>query len=235
MKHYKNIVLHIPHASTAGLESSGWPVCDAFRQKVFYWTDWYTEEMFDGDVLNGGLQKIIKKVVFPLSRFIVDAERLINDPLEQLGQGIIYRCFDGFQRNIDSTEKIRLMDLYLQHQNNLKNRLTPQSLLIDCHSFPSSLSEVDVCIGYNEDWSQPPQEVLDLVASTFRHAGYRVGVNTPYSNSISPLCDFTYHSLMIELNKRIYMDETTFQLKKESGLLHALIVGLYVQLLQKEE
>jgi putative restriction endonuclease len=37
----------------------------------------------------------------------------------------------------------------------LRYNLCPDALLLDCHSFPSELSDVDICIGFNEDWSKP--------------------------------------------------------------------------------
>ena len=234
MKHYYEIVLNIPHAAIEGIEGSGWPDTEAFRQEVKKWTDWYTEEMFECDVFEEHPR--VRKVVFPLSRFVVDVERLENDPLEAKGQGIIYQSFGEHQRILpDEAERERLMELYDQHIRQLKSHLSPQNLLIDCHSFPSSLSDIDVCIGFNEDWSKPPQEVIDLVADTFRNASYKVGINMPYSNAISPVCDFTYHALMIELNKRIYMNEENLEmLMPTAGLLHAHILSLYFKLMGKD-
>lgn len=68
---------------------------------------------------------------------------------------------------------------------------------------------MDICIGFNEDWSRPQDSVIDLVARTFRDAGYVVGINTPYSNSIPPAKGFEYLSIMIEVNKRLYLRDDT--------------------------
>ena len=67
------------------------------------------------------------------------------------------------------------------------------------------MSDVDICIGYNEDWSKPSHEVIDMAVNPFMDKGYKVGVNYPYSNSETPDCDFGYHSLMLEVNKKTYL------------------------------
>ena len=68
-------------------------------------------------------------MVFPYSRFVCDAERLENDPLEEKGQGIIYKEYDGHKRN-DMTEK--QIKETLRYGNNtkraLKNILKAQTL-----------------------------------------------------------------------------------------------------------
>lgn len=70
-------------------------------------------------------------------------------------------------------------------QFSLKN-----ALLLDCHSFPEDLSDVDICIGYNKDWSKPSKEVIEMAVNHFMDHGYKVGVNYPYSNSETPECNF---------------------------------------------
>jgi hypothetical protein len=89
---------------------------------------------------------------------------------------------------------------------------------------------VDVCIGFNDDDSKPPQEVLDFVSSHFSNRGYNVEFNRPYSNSISPL-GYVGHLMMIEINKRCYLDErgigkgTGFGAVRDS--IHALVSSLF--------
>ena len=145
---------------------------------------------------------------FPYSRFIVDAERLYNDPMEEIGQGIIYKHFNGYTRSSLSAEsQKRLMALWQQHQQNLMRELDDHSLLIDCHSFPAEMSTVDICIGFNDDWSRPSDEVLNMVRALFERNGYSVAFNTPYSNSISPWCGIKYATFMLEINKSTYMAE----------------------------
>ena len=114
----------------------------------------------------------------------------------------------------------------------LCSRITPDSFLIDCHSFPSDLSDTDVCIGVNEDWSHPDEGILRKVIKTFEDAGYRTGLNTPYSNSLAPEMPFTYPSMMIELNKRIYMKDSgeldyyrSLPVIAALGSIYAIVIG----------
>lgn len=223
---YGNIVLHIPHNSTDGIEQSGWPKSADFERLVNRWTDWHTLPLFCNNK-----RKNIKAIVFDKSRFVVDVERLIDDPLEEIGQGIVYRNYDGFVRSVSDDEVSDLMNCYMAHHDALKSTLTEDCLLIDCHSFPSDLSDVDVCIGYNDDWSKPSQDVIDHIVTRFREAGYKVGVNEPYSNSVSPQCDFTYHSVMIELNKRIYLNEDTLKRSQGARRVRRVLLDLYDELL----
>ena len=229
---YDNLVLHIPHSSAEGLDDSGWPMTDAFRTIVNRWTDWATDSLFTVSSYDSVYDRV-RAVIFPISRFVVDVERLPDDPLEKKGQGIVYHQFDEFHRAVSPEEKTRLLDIYHSHHSRVASLLTPESLLIDCHSFPSHLSDIDVCIGCNDDWSCPPPEVIDLVVGTFKQAGYKVAINIPYSNSVTPPCAFRYHSVMIELNKRTYWDETLLQTTPNAAKLHALIIDLYKKLLHK--
>lgn len=142
---------------------------------------------------------------FPYSRFIVDAERLWNDPMESIGQGIVYKEFEDYRRAIPSDQERHLLNLWHWHQDRLRQALQEGALLLDCHSFPDDLSDVDICIGYNEDWSKPSDDIIDMAVNHFMDRGYKVGVNYTYSNSETPDCDFGYHSLMLEVNKKTYL------------------------------
>ena len=75
------------------------------------------------------------------------------------------------------------------------------------------MSDVDICIGYNEDWSKPNKETIELAVNLFEDCGYKVGINEPYSNSETPECPFTYQSMMLEVKKKVYMEDGTLFLK----------------------
>lgn len=209
---YTRIVLNEPHASIEGLydnQLSFWDIDERFiNEIVLKWTDWHTDFLFHGYKSEG-----IRTVRFPYSRFIVDAERLWNDPLEQLGQGIVYRSFDGYTRTVPERSKRMLLGLWHWHQQRLRCHLREGALLLDCHSFPSEMSDVDVCIGFNEDWSQPDKETIEMAVNLFEENGYKVGINNPYSNSETPDCPFLYQSMMLEVNKKAYLETGTLRLK----------------------
>lgn len=204
MNTFKNIVLNIPHSSTLGIfdKNFGWPRNAHFLNEVHNLTDWHTDFIFHSN------DEAIVPVVFPLSRVVCDAERLPNDPLEADGQGIVYTSLKGFRREVSESAKALMMEAYGRHQSNLAEHILPgnQTIIVDCHSFSEEVCPgVDVCIGYNEDWSKPEQEQLDFIVGIFQKAGYKVGINTPYSNSITPKCGHKYKSVMVEVNKHCYL------------------------------
>lgn len=209
---YKRIVLNEPHASIEGLYDSNlsfWKIDERFiNEVVLKWTDWHTDYLF-----HGFCNDRIKTVRFPYSRFIVDAERLWDDPLESEGQGIIYRQFYGYHRNVPESSEHLLLSLWQWHQERLRKNLMPDALLLDCHSFPSELGDVDICIGYNEDWSKPCKETIELAVNLFVENGYTVGINYPYSNSETPDCPFPYQSMMLEINKKAYMEDESLNIR----------------------
>ena len=42
-----------------------------------------------------------------------------------------------------------------------------------------------------------------------------MGVNEPYSNSETPDCPFQYQSMMLEVNKKAYMDEQSLRIRHD--------------------
>ena len=227
---YENIVLNIPHAGVRGLGSIK---CDNkvnLLAEVRKWTDWYTDLIFIPEKNDR-----IKHIIADYSRFAVDVERLLDDPLKKKGQGIIYTKYNGQERYVGEKERIRLMAYYYDYIDRLKSMLSEHSLLIDCHSFPSDMSDVDICIGYNEDWSKPTDFVIDLVVESFKQYGYKVGINTPFSNAIAPETGYTYNSIMIELNKRVYLNEQTLDFNENAPKLREQLASLYSLLLRYSE
>lgn len=229
-KWYDNIVLNIPHSSIDGLATTKWNNKAALLSEVKRWTDWYTDIVFVPDLGNG-----IKTVIADYSRFVVDVERLPNDPMEKIGQGILYTDFNGLHRTIEQEEKLGMIAYYMGYIKTLKEMLNEHSLLIDCHSFPSDLSELDICIGVNDDWSRPSDFIIDLVVEFFKKEGYKVSINSPYSNSIAPEANFTYSSIMIEVNKRVYLNEHTLEFTDNAQKLQEQLSKLYSILLRYHE
>ena len=212
----RNIVLNIPHSSINGVfdKNFGEWQCNPYfiDDCLKKWTDWYTDMLFNPL----SRKENVETIVFPYSRFVCDVERLKNDPLENIGQGIIYTEFDGYKRILTEEQKKNIMKLWIEHQVNLQTAIKDENtVLIDCHSFPSYLANNDICIGYNEDWSYN-KKLVDGIVKIFKKQGYSVEENIPYSNSIAPEKNFSYCSVMIEVNKRIYMNENLMVLEKNA-------------------
>lgn len=227
MRRYERIVLHIPHAGVVGLDGARWADREALQCHVDYLTDWRTDTLFT----RPDTPEIVP-VVADRSRFVVDCERLVDDPMEVFGQGIVYTRYNGNTRKVGTLERLSLMRYYRRHVGRLRRALTPDSILIDCHSFPSDKADIDICIGFNEDWSRPDDGTLRAVADTFKANGYSVAFNHPYANSVAPPTGFVYPSLMIEANKRCYWDELGLRFNDGADRLYSTISQTYKTLLK---
>lgn len=213
----KNILLNIPHSSIGGLfdnEIGGWPQNAYFMNgPVRHLTDWHTDMLFSMPSNN----KVVP-VVFPYSRFVCDVERLEDDPLEKNGQCIVYEEYAGFKRRIDGRIKTKLLQMRRDYLALLSSHILEdnQTVLVDCHSFSDPKKEfADICVGFNDDFSYSG-DVINVVVGEFQKSGYRVAVNHPYSNSITPTKEKIYKSIMIEVNKRVYMNEEVMLLESNA-------------------
>ena len=119
-------------------------------------------------------------------------------------------------------------------------RTCQRNLLIDCHSFsslPNRLNsnppDIDICIGFNEDETCPDKVVIGNIVHHFKTLGYKVGINEPFSNSKTFGVPVEYHTVMIEVNKRLYMDEQTLEKSDSFYKLKHDIQSLYDVLLRK--
>lgn len=221
MLHYKRIVLNIPHSS-AELPQNTW--IGYIKPEIDKWTDWHTDVIF-GSVPEDGH---VVPVVFPYSRFYCDVERLAqNEPMEALGQGVFYTRFNGCVRRETTELANHVTSLHQDHLSRLSaNIVCDETLLIDCHSFPEEIAPtVDICLGWNEDSSKPSDSLITQMKEYFENCGYQVAYNRPYSNSITPPSEYNYHSVMIELNKRLYLSNNnpiSSNIKHLTGILQDL-------------
>ena len=168
-------------------------------------------------------------------------ERLINDPLEEKGLGISHSRFIGLDyRYFDNlyTAHIEYVDFHSEVAKTLARM--DMTLLIDCHSFsafPNLLNDnppdIDICIGFNDDETCPPKMVIGNIVEYFKENGFKVGINNPFSNSKTFPVPKKYHSIMIEVNKRLYMDEHTLEKSKGFEKVQDVIQNLYPMLLER--
>ena len=242
-RRYRNIILHIPHSSSAFPKESkySWNDLDDEERRLI---DYYTDELF----LPRQESEQVSSLVFPYCRLYCDVERLINDPLEKDGLGISYSRWvdkDKYTQTLRSFSSLSTaFKLYSDFHTEastqiLKSPGTP--LVIDCHSFSnmanllcSNPPDVDICVGYNDDNTRPNYVTIGNIVQYFRSKGYKVGVNTPFSNSKTFLVpNKKYHTIMIEVNKRLYMDELTFMKYDNFYNLKCDIQSLYDILLRE--
>jgi N-formylglutamate amidohydrolase len=225
MESLSPVLLHIPHSST--LIPSKWQYLfhlneKDVKQELVTMTDSYTEELFACELAN--------HLTFPVSRLLVDPERFesdVDEPMAARGMGAVYeKTHDG--RPLKSTyERQSLIDEYYTPHHQRFNiwvrgmlEKYDSALIVDCHSFPSTplLCDLDqtpdrpdICIGTVP--FHTPASLLTLAQQLFTDHGYSVLVDRPYAGSIVP-SDFwqtepRVHSIMIEVNRKLYMDEST--------------------------
>ena len=225
MARFDRIVLFVPHSSDR-LDNSSWS--GDIDSAVNRWTDWHTDKIFDSD------DEKIKKLIVPFSRFYCDTERLIDDPMEGIGQGIVYTRIEGCTRELSEQQKEEIHKAYSDVHEHLEALADSGSLIIDCHSFPSDLApDTDICVGFNDDDSHPSDEIINIVVEHFKKAGFKVGINDPYSNAMRVKASIP--TFMIEFNKDVYLKPDGKTLKEDWKYINTLIKSLYRKLLEIPE
>ena len=220
---YTNIVLAVPHAVGVPLDFD-WRGDEKVAASARRWTDWHTDDLF------GVEDARIVVVKGRLSRFDCDDERL-EDEGDRLCRYAIEGGID--QREIGARPWNARLAEWFRYRAELMSAVAQgeRPLIIDSHSFPSDLApDVDICIGFNEDSSKPSEETLAVVTDAFSAAGYAVAHNCPYSNAIAPV-GYRGHSLMIEVNKRCYLDADGLDIGEGFAKLHQTLSSIYAKLL----
>lgn len=222
-------MLHIPHSSIwippqyrEGILLTDEELFHELCEK----TDAFTDELFwDAD--------FPVRVVAPVSRLVCDVERFRDDaqePNAKRGEGAVYtRTHDGRPlRAYDAAEREHILQAYYEpHHKSLTEAVEAalqkygRCTIVDCHSFHSKrpvrlsclIRRPDICIG--TDAFHTPRSLRDTMAETARKEGMYVRFNTPYSGSITPLAhyrrDKRVKSVMVEVNRRLYMNEQNMQ------------------------
>ena len=224
------VVLHIPHSSTvipAYIRGSLSLSEKDMAGELLLMTDHYTDELFDYPF------EPVQRIVFPISRLVLDPERFLDDALEpmaQKGMGVVYtKTSDGKpirDLNFEPTRAELIRQFYSPHHNKLTiaveeslrdNRLC---LVLDCHSFPlkpfpfeprDKRTRPDICFG--TDSFHTPEWLVIEAERLFRMKGLSVARNYPFKGCLVP--DTFYErkasvlALMIEIKRSLYMDEAS--------------------------
>lgn len=220
----RKLVLHIPHASTAIPMYDGYLASpEQFEHEILKLTDWYTDDLFQSPIDD--------QIIAPFSRIFCDVERFADDAQEvmaQYGMGVLYQTLDDGNPLRVVTSNLResiLQNYYWEHHNKLEKTVeqhleeTGICLIVDCHSFPSTpfkraLVQTPDTPDFNigTDSFHTPTNFIEASIDFFESRGYTLGINTPYDGSIVPLAHYQkeprVHSIMLEVNRRMYMDET---------------------------
>lgn len=236
------MILHIPHSSRnvpAALRVQITLDDAALDVELTRMTDAYTDELF---VFPGATY-----VVFPISRLVVDVERFIEDkdePMAAAGMGVIYTLTSQglpMRRPLSDRARERLIsDYYAPHHRRLEEAVRSEldahghALLVDCHSFPSkplpcdrdqSEPRPDFCIGTSN--YHTPAKLREAARESIVRHGLSVFENKPYADCLVPLIfcqkNRDVHAIMIEVNRRLYMDENSGERSGKFGAIAQVI------------
>jgi len=196
------MILHIPHSSTNTLGRK------IEKTDIDHLTDVYTDELF--------FHPNSDRLVFKVSRFVVDVERFPDDQeaMLKMGQGICYT--KGTRNNdIEVIDKEKLIETYYKTHHEKLNKLVARTLcffpivvVVDCHSFPPEHNSPDFCIGFNKDVSNEFLKEIYKIEKLLTDLNFTVSLNTPYKGAIIPtnyVNDARVESVMIEVNKDLYI------------------------------
>ena len=238
-----SFILHIPHSSINIPNWTGFNIDEPelIDNELLKMTDWDTDRIFN---VPG-----ITQVKAEFSRLFCDVERFFPDEQEVMsscGRGFFYTKTDNgneLREDVGNIKDQIHKNYYQRYHENL-NRVVKSKLdnagmayIIDCHSFNNellntdidkSLPRPDICIG--TDYFHTPDHLLELVQSHFERKNYSVKINSPYSGTIVPTEYYRknedVYSIMIEINKRLYMDGYSVDLAKVIQL-NKVIQGLF--------
>jgi N-formylglutamate deformylase len=165
------------------------------------------------------------------------------------GMGAIYtRTSTGevLRAQPNTADRQALLDRwYWPHHvmlDRMVNDVTARSgvcLIVDCHSFPSvalpyeldqTSDRADICIG--TDLFHTPSAVRDSIVAAAQVEGYSTIVDAPFSGALVPHASYRKDrrvlSVMIEVNRRLYMDEDTGLKKQDFEQVSAALGRLIV-------
>jgi N-formylglutamate amidohydrolase len=237
-------IIHLPHAATlvppaarADLLLSDADLAD----EVLRMTDHLTDELVATALAAA------PRVIFPVSRLVVDPERFPDDaeePMSRVGMGVIYeRTSHGRAlRNPPGPDARRrlLETYYVPHHAALERAVATarerygHCTILDVHSFPSRAlpyeldqapDRPDICIGTDD--FHTPQPLAQAFVRRFAEEGFSVAVDRPFAGTLVPMRyfrrDARVMSIMVEVNRRLYLDEATGAPSERFGEIQAML------------
>ncbi len=246
------VLIHIPHASLAISEqdlTDFLPSAGELRHELFRLTDWYTDELFG---LGWAPQNVVQ---FQHSRLVVDVERFASDdeePCVKVGMGATYvKTTKGKSlRNLTPQRREELIqNYYIPHHQIFTQKVIQileqfnHCVIIDGHSYPTEPLPTQTNykfkpeIGIGTDDLYTSSQLNDLTQNYFKAHGLDVGLNEPFRGTIIPSKiykskDTRVQSVMIEIRRDLYIDESTAEKNSQFESIKRLIHG-YRQLVSE--
>lgn len=240
----KPLLIHLPHSSLNISEYDRGEILlddSDLNAELLKLTDRYTDELFDypGAVIHKNIN----------SRIVMDPERFRSDTdeiMSQFGIGAIYTHSTSGKliKNISEIRREELMKKYYDPYHEELGSKVEQAinefgkcLIIDGHSFPEiplsfeldkSSDRPDICIGTCD--FHTPEIHVQTMEDFIKRNGFSVKRNSPFAGTMVPmkyyLKDKRVSSVMIEINRKLYMDEATGEKLAGFEELHRFIACL---------
>lgn len=249
------VLLHVPHASTHVPESvRNQFICgdEVLERELILMTDHHTDWLF-AEVASA--DQVVRS---PVSRLVVDVERFPEDaeePMAARGMGAIYSSTSDLaplRRELESVERQGLMDeWYWPHHRAFESSISQvldrhgRVLILDCHSFPSAplpyeldqtANRPEICIG--TDGFHTPASLSSGFRDCLACQGFIVDFNSPFAGSIVPMryyhADPRVQSMMIEVRRDQYLNETTGELLPSAAAMRQMILEATLGAIQME-
>ncbi len=231
------VVLHVPHdAITIPTDVRGqFLLTDVeLREELRRMTDHFTHALFAGPEAADSIVRA------PVSRLVVDVERFPDDadePMAARGMGAIYEVTSRLvplRRKLTAAERETLLATYYRPHHAHLELVVSQALerfgrclVLDCHSFPSvalpyeqanpTSARPDICIGTDEFHTNA--KLAGAFLSAFQPTGWQVSLNAPFAGALVPASryrkDDRVQSVMIEVNRRLYLHEPVATLQSD--------------------
>ena len=221
MNQFENIVAWLPHTGLYLPNVDNNAKFEALRRDSVLLADEQVDKLYSF---------LPNKIMSDYSRFVIDLERYLDnskEPMATKGMGYLYnRLIDGgvFNRSIFG-DNAYFTEYYKHKHVQLKQaieRIGDGAILLDLHSFnPFPLAcdmdkrpnRPDICLGFNKDDTKPEDSILATLQEHFEENGFNAAFNTPFSGAMTTNTQTKYKSLMIEINKKCYLENHV--LKKE--------------------
>ena len=232
MKNY--VLFHIPHSSLK-IPKMFWSICIVDKMHInnsnILLSDYLTNELIPNNA---------HKIIFNYSRIFCDVEKFKDDSKEVMskkGMGVIYTkdCDNTITCPNKKYKNNVIKSYYDNHHNKLNKRVTEvlkrqhNCIIVDLHSYSDEMvknllnkdNNPDICIGIDKNYTD--QKLIDLTINHFKEYNYTVNINTPYEGTMIPNKYFNkksnhLNSIMIEINKRIYLNNTNDFIKFQECL-----------------
>ena len=223
----KKVLINIPHSSTKLTNEFFDRLLishEELQEQLNILTDYYTDEIFEN--------KNCINLKCEYSRLICDVERFKNDEdevMSKIGMGAVYtKTTDGKDLiKLDDAYKNKIIeavyDLHHALLDSFAERIIEERgecIVIDGHSFSEKWADMignkgpypDICIGYEEDFCD--KAYIERFKELAKEYGLTCKENYPFAGAIIPnkyykTKDKRVKSIMIEINKKVYMNEET--------------------------